>query len=156
MIYMSIIRDITPVLLTRLEELHTLAPGSIGDQMELEFVRSDPAQGLYEMRCKTQHWMRNIAGTLHGGMCATLADQAMGCVAYCAKPGEGIAPTVEMNVSYHRPLIPGEDVLIRVWLVTASRSLMHLRSELSLVGAPEKLCLSATGVYFYKEIPHEC
>ena len=102
------------------------------------------------MRCQTQHWMRNIAGTLHGGMCATLVDQAMGCVAFCAKPGEGIAPTVEMNVTYHRPLIPGEDALIRVRLESAGKHLIHLASEVYCANEPDKLCLASTAVYFYK------
>ena len=147
---MQIYKNLEPALRVRLEQLHTLAPGSIGDQMDLELVDCKPEEGLYYLRCRTQDWMRNIAGTLHGGMCATLVDQAMGCVAYCAKPGEGIAPTVEMNVTYHRPLIPGEDVWIRVQLRSASKHLMHLSSEASLVKEPDKVCIAATAVYFYK------
>ena len=139
-------RDLKQELLVRLEQLHTLAPDSIGDMLQLELVDSDGEAGLYVLRSKTQHWMRNIAGTLHGGMCATLVDQAMGCVAYCAKPGEGTAPTVEMNVSYHRPMIPGEDVFIRVRLVSPGRRLMHLAAE---AYQKDKLCLSATAVYIY-------
>lgn len=143
-------KDLESILRLRLTQLHTMAPDSIGDLMELELVDCVPEGGIYNMRCRTYDWMRNIAGTLHGGMCATLVDQAMGCVAYCAKPGEGIAPTVEMNVTYHRPLIPGEDVLIRVELTSASRSLIHLRSQAFLTSEPDKLCIAATAVYFYK------
>ncbi|MBP3478208.1 MAG: PaaI family thioesterase [Oscillospiraceae bacterium] len=143
-------KDISTELRLRLTQLHTAAPGSIGDVLQLELVDFDADAGVYDLRCKTMDWMRNIAGTLHGGMCATLVDQAMGCVAYCAKPGEGAAPTIEMSVSYHRPLIPGEDVLIRVQLVSVSRSLMHLRSAAYLISQPDKLCISASGVYFYK------
>lgn len=142
--------DLKEKLCVRLEQLHTLAPGSIGDQLQLELVDCDADAGLYVMRCKTQSWMRNIAGTLHGGMCATLVDQAMGCVAYCAKPGEGTAPTIEMNVTYHRPLIPGEDALIQVRLESVSRHLMHLAAEVFEMSNPDKLCLAATAVYFYK------
>lgn len=140
--------DLEQALRLRLEQLHTCAPGTIGDMLQLELVDCDPQAGVYVMQCRTQPWMRNIAGTLHGGLCATLVDQAMGCVAYCAKPGEGTAPTVELNVSYHRPLIPGEDARIRVRLVSAGRHLMHLAAE-AFQG--EKLCLSATAVYFYHE-----
>ena len=143
-------KDLESELKLRLTQLHTLAPGSIGDQMELELVSCEPEAGIYNMRCRTQQWMRNIAGTLHGGLCATLVDQAMGCVAFCAKPGEGIAPTVEMNVTYHRPLIPGEDVLIRVELTSVTRSLIHLRSQAFHACEPDKLCIAATAVYFYK------
>lgn len=144
--------DIKESLVERLEHLHTKAPGSIGDQLDLTLVDCDPQAGVYTMRCRTYDWMRNIAGTLHGGMCATLVDQAMGCVSFCAKPGEGIAPTVEMNVTYHRPLIPGEDALIRVTLRSVSRRLMHLSAEAFSAAAPDKLCIAATGVYFFKSI----
>ena len=146
-------KNLESELRLRLTQLHSMAPGSIGDQMELELVDCQPEAGVYNMRCKTQNWMRNIAGTLHGGMCATLVDQAMGCVAFCAKPGEGIAPTVEMNVTYHRPLIPGEDVLIRVELTSVSRHLIHLRSQAFRCSQPDKVCIAATAVYFYK--PYE-
>ena len=142
--------DLKEKLRVRLEQLHTLAPGSIGDQLMLELVDCDPVAGVYTMRCQTQPWMRNIAGTLHGGMCATLVDQAMGCVAYCAKPGEGIAPTIEMNVNYHRPLIPGEDALIRIRLQSVTKHLIHLASEVYSVKNPEKLCLASTAVYYFK------
>ena len=143
-------KNLESELKLRLTQLHTMAPGSIGDQMELELVDCKPEVGVYVMRCRTYDWMRNIAGTLHGGLCATLVDQAMGCVAYCAKPGEGIAPTVEMNVTYHRPLIPREDVLIRVELTSVSRHLMHLRSQACRATEPDKVCIAATAVYFYK------
>jgi len=142
--------DLKEKLRVRLEQLHTLAPGSIGDQLMLELVDCDPVSGVYTMRCQTQPWMRNIAGTLHGGMCATLVDQAMGCVAFCAKPGEGIAPTIEMNVNYHRPLIPGEDALIRIRLQSVTKHLIHLASEVYSVKNPEKLCLASTAVYYFK------
>ena len=142
--------DLKEKLCERLQQLHTLAPGSIGDQLQLELIDWDLEAGVFVMRCQTQEWMRNIAGTLHGGMCATLVDQAMGCVAYCAKPGEGIAPTVQMNVTYHRPLIPGKDALIRVKLVSAGKHMMHLAAETFSADEPEKLCIGATAVYFYR------
>ena len=138
------------LLYRRLEQLHTDGAGTIGDMLELELLGCNTLDGEILMTCKTGPWMRNLAGTLHGGMCATVVDQAMGCVAYCAKPGEGLAPTVQLQVSYHRPLIPGEDVLIRIQVVSVSRSLIHLSCEAMLASRPEKLCLSGSAVYFFK------
>jgi uncharacterized protein (TIGR00369 family) len=85
-------------------------------------------------------------------MCATLVDQAMGCVAFCAKPGDGTAPTVQMNVTYHRPLRPGQDVLIKVRVISAGKTLMHLAADAYLEDQPDKLCLSSTAVYCYKPL----
>ena len=143
-------KDLETKLRTRLDDLHSKGPGTIGDMLQLELVDVQSERGIYTMRGKTAAWMRNIAGTLHGGMCATLIDQAMGCVAFSAKPGEGIAPTIEMNVSYHRPLTPGEDVLIHVRLVSPGKRMIHLAAEAYEYNAPDKLCISATGIYFYK------
>ncbi len=132
----------------RIAELHEIAPGSIGDQMGYEVLAAE--EEWVRLRCRTFDWMRNGPGTLHGGMCATVVDQAMGFVAYCIKPGEGIAPTVQMQVEYHRPLIPGESVIVDVNVVSKTKSLMHLSSAAYRESRPEKVCLTATATYFYK------
>ena len=134
----------------RLAEIHIAAPDSIGAIMDYELLACNPEAGEYVFQCKTMPWMRNIPGTLHGGICATVLDQAMGFVAYCIKPGEGISPTIQMQVSYHRPLIPGEDVIVKVWVVSTTRSLMSFRAEAFQASRPEKLCLSGSATYFYK------
>lgn len=147
---MNLREDMEEYLRSRLQALHTCGEGTIGDMLQLELLEYDRKKAEFLLRGRTEMWMRNLAGTLHGGMCATVLDQAMGCVAYCAKPGEGTAPTVQLQVSYHRPLIPGEEVLIRVRVVCVTRSLMHLSCEAMMASAPEKLCLTGTAVYFYK------
>ena len=134
----------------RLALLHEVAPDSIGDLLRLELESYDPERQEYWLRGRTLEWMRNVAGTLHGGMGATLMDQTMGAVAYCLMPGEGFAPTIEMNVSYHRPLIPGEDVRVRVSVVSVTRSLIRLESRAYQADRPDRLCISATAAYFYK------
>lgn len=139
-------------LRNRIAQLHEIAPGSIGDQMAYEVMECDPQGKWVCLRCQTFDWMRNGPGTLHGGMCATVVDQAMGFVAYCIKNGEGTAPTVQMQVEYHRPLTPGEGVLVMVHVTSKTRSLMHLRAEAYAEGHPEKVCLTASAVYFYKPV----
>ena len=140
-------------LRSRLEQLHTGGAGTIGDMLDLQLLEVDSLQGTVLLRCATAPWMRNLAGTLHGGMCATLVDQSMGCVAYCAMPGEGIAPTIDLQVSYHRPLIPGEDVLIRVKVVSVTKSLMYLSSEASQISRPDRVCITSSATFFYKPMP---
>ena len=137
-------------IINRIAELHAVAPGSIGDIMEYRLTAWDDDRGEYIFTCKTFDWMRNGPGTLHGGMCATVIDQAMGFVAYCAKPGEGIAPTVSMQTSYHRALIPGQDVVVTVRVLSRTKSLMHFTAVGAQIQAPVKLCLSGSATYFYK------
>ena len=137
----------------RIQELHDFAAESIGDIMNYRLVECQDETGECILECDTFPWMRNGPGTLHGGMCATIVDQAMGFVAYCIKPGEGIAPTVQMQIAYHRPLIPGQSARIIVRIVSVTKPLMHLSAEVFQASAPEKLCLSATGIYYYKSMP---
>ena len=143
-------KDINELLNYHAMQQNKDAADNIGDYLRLELVNSKPGIGEYTMRCHTTKWMCNFNGTIHGGMCATIVDQAMGVVAHCTKPGEGIAPTVEMNISYHRPLLPDEDIMIVIKLRSAGRQLIHTACEVYRTAAPDKLCLSATAVYFFK------
>ena len=136
------------ILKDRLAAIHTLAPGSIGSQMQYELLEC--SQDSCTLLCRTYDWMRNIPGTLHGGMCATIVDQAMGFVAHCVKLGDGTAPTVELQVSYHRPLIPGEDVITKIQVISVTRSLMRLSAQAYQAGKEDKVCLTATATYFNK------
>ena len=147
---MNAVSNLSKAIAQRIEELHAVAPGSIGDQMSYRLIDSDDVLGVYTFSCKTMDWMRNGPGTLHGGMCATVVDQAMGFVAYCAKPGQGTAPTVSMQVTYHRPFIPGEDILVKVRVLTVTKSLMHFSAEAMRFSQPDKLCLTSSATYFYK------
>lgn len=134
----------------RIMEASQAAPGSIGDILQFRVVSYDEEENICTMTCKTEPWMRNFAGTLHGGMGATILDQAMGIIAYCLKHGEGTAPAVQLTVNYHRPLIPGEAVRIKVRMVSVTRSLISLSAELTHAEHPDKVCLSGSGTYFYK------
>lgn len=136
----------------RIVELHTIAPDSIGDRMHFTLLDCDTEKGDYFLQCETAEWMRNGPGTLHGGMCAAILDQAMGFIAYCIKRGEGTAPTIQMQTTYHRPLIPGQPVLVNVHVLSITKSLMNLSAEAYSAERPEKICLSASATYFYKPI----
>ena len=132
----------------RIAELGEIAADSIGSQMQYEVLGSNSETQEILMRCKTFPWMRNGFGTLHGGMCATVVDQAMGFVGHCCKVSDGTAPTVHLSVDYHRPLTPGEDVLVNVKVVSVTRSLMRFSAEAYQESNPHKLCLSGSSIFF--------
>lgn len=148
-----ITEDFRAILENRIALVNQGAPGSIGQQMDFQVTDWDPEKKEVTMTCRTFPWMRNYAGTLHGGMCATIVDQAMGFVSNALKGGNAVVPTAQMSLSYHRPLIPGEEALIKVRVVSETRSLMTLESQAFRQTHPEKPCLTATALYFYKETP---
>ena len=134
----------------RIAELKFIAPDSIGAQMDYRVVGYEEESKEITMRCHTFDWMRNGFGALHGGMCATVVDQAMGFVAHCCKMDNGTAPTVQLSVDYHRPLVPGEEVLVKVKVISVSRNLMRFTSEAYLASEPDKLCLTGSSIFFNK------
>ena len=131
--------------------LHMKAPGSVGDLMEFHVLEECREKGEYTLRCTTQEWMRNALGTLHGGMCATIVDQAMGFVAYSYMSGKGTAPTIQMTLNYHKPFIPGEDVIVRIRVVSKTRNLISMSCEASRASDPERICLTASATSFLKK-----
>ena len=141
--------DLAEKVRRRIAQVDASIPGSIAEMLRFEVVGED--KGDIVMTCETMPWMRNSAGTLHGGLCATILDQAMGFVSCCLKEGNDIAPTVQMSISYHRPLHPGEQVIVKVHVVSVTHSLMNLTAEASQASCPEKICLSGSGMYFVKQ-----
>ena len=64
----------------RIAQVNADVPGSIAQIMQFQLVDFDAGRNYYTMTCETKPWMRNYAGTLYGGLCATILDQAMGFV----------------------------------------------------------------------------
>lgn len=127
------------------------AGGAFGGQLHFAFRGYDPAGREYLLTARTEGWMRNIDGVVHGGFCAALADHAMGIVSNCLREGVQIAPTIQLQISYHRPLPPEEEVLIRVRLLSATSRLIHLSAEVSRLQMPETICFSCNATYFCKD-----
>ena len=86
---MSAASETAALLRRRIAQVSELAPGSVGDMLHFELLGCDPEAGDYFLSCRTEAWMRNPAGTLHGGLCATVLDQAMGLIPYCLKTEAG-------------------------------------------------------------------
>lgn len=134
----------------RIAELGRIAPGSVGDKLSFQLIGYDADRKDILMTCETMSWMRNSAGTQHGGMCATILDQAMGFVAHCLMTGKGTAPAVQLQVDYHRPLHPEERITVRVHVVSVTKSLIRLSAEAFQTSDMERICLSGSGTYFQK------
>ena len=140
----------TPSAKNSIAGLHRKAPGSIGDIMDFRVLREDRENGEYMLRCKTFPWMRNALGTLHGGMGATVVDQAMGFIAYSYMPAPGTTPTLQLSLNYHKPLVPGEDVVVHVRVITASRRLVSMTCEAALASKPDDICITAAATSYLK------
>lgn len=133
-------------------QLHNRAPESIGDLLRFRVGPCSPEGGEYSFYASTGDWMKNAFGSLHGGIIGTILDQGMGMLATCLMEGKAITPTVQMNVTYHRPLMPGDEILLKIYVETMTRTLIYMRAEAMNAGYPEKQCVSATGIFFIKPL----
>ena len=135
-------------LIKRVAWVNEAAAGTVCGDLRMEVLEGDTEKGEYLFLCHTTEVMRNVIHTLHGGSAAIVVDQAMGSVANSMFSEDGHAPTSQLTLNFHRPVTAGEDLLVRVKIVNASRRQIHLRSEIYTTKAPDKLCVSASAVFF--------
>lgn len=68
---------------------------------------ADASEGRVHLSTVTTEEQKNVLGTIHGGVLATLADTAMGfAVRTAIEPGRPHA-TIELTIHYLRPAEPG-------------------------------------------------
>lgn len=132
----------------RVAWVNDAAAGTVCGDLHMEILEGDADRGEYLFLCHTTEPMRNVIHTLHGGSAAIVVDQAMGSVANSMFAEDGHAPTSQLTLNFHRPMFAGDDLLVRVKIVNASRRQIHLRSEIYAYKAPDKLCVSASAVFF--------
>ncbi len=132
--------------------LHKKAPNSIGDLIHLQVGECDVSSGDYTLYASTEAWMCNPYGTLHGGIISVMVDQAMGTLATCLTEGKAITPTVQLSLTFHHPLVSTQRTRLRLHVDAVTRTMLHLRAEAANEQEPEKLCASATGIFYIKRM----
>ena len=115
------------------------------DRMAPEFVSCDAAGQSAIIRFAVQDWMCNVKGTLHGGIIATMLDNAMGLLTRAFYGNGDAVSTINLNVNYLRPVLPGGYVTVRVEAEKLGRHVAFLRAKLfTQEGKPAAV---ATGVF---------
>ena len=133
------------------EIMRTNYSGTIAEMLHFEVVSCDDEAETYVLRCKTAPWMCNHYGTLHGGICATIMDQAMGMVCSCLKKGYGSCTTVQLETDYHRPIPTGDDILVQVHVMCVTRLLVNMTAEIIHPSKPNKFCVTGSAIFFYRD-----
>jgi uncharacterized protein (TIGR00369 family) len=121
------------------EELleHGLGPRFAAAHLGVEVVSC--GDGRARMRLQVRPELMQNAGVLQGGITATLMDITMAwAVLSVIHPRH--APTVDLNVSYLRPIME-ELIECEAVVVRAGRSMAHVRAEVTT----ESGLLAATG-----------
>lgn len=107
-----------------------LSFANTGEGVETEYVAAPDLCGMH--------------GVVHGGVQATMMDEAMGFAAHAAlahEPNELDIATIELSVKYHRPTPTGEPLQIRARLVRSEGRDLWMEGEIR--DAEGRLCTEA-------------
>ena len=79
--------------------------GGFAERLGIEVERADDGAARIRFEAREEHL--NAAGTLHGGVLATLVDTAMGTAVRSASDDGDVPATSQLTVTYLRPGKPG-------------------------------------------------
>lgn len=93
---------------------------------------------------KTEEWMLNPNGTLHGGIASAAVDIVMSVLArYLAK--KRVAVTVQLNVNFMKPIQRGQPFIVHVTADHSGRRCIVTHAHVTAGDSPKPL-ITATGV----------
>src|SRR3712207_7892739 len=81
-------------------------PGGFAGRIGAQVQDTDDGRARIAFEAREEHL--NPAGTLHGGVLATLVDTAMGTAVRSATDDSDVPATSQLTVTYLRPGKPGE------------------------------------------------
>lgn len=120
--------------------------GLVNAMMEPEFVRCDLEEQWAEFRFPVKDWEVNIVGQLHGGLEATMFDFSMGVLTRSIT-GLRFVPTIEINITYFRPVSDTDAVIVRTRVEKLGKRVIHLSAELFNEKNGKKAAM-ARGMFF--------
>lgn len=116
----------------------------VGDKIEL--LSMSEGKASFKMKVEESH--QNPMGNLHGGMTATLVDMLTTVVTFTSPPHK-LGVSVDMSISYLRPVPVGEDVTINAEVIKMGRTLVFTGAE--LLNKDGKLVAKASHTKFIGE-----
>ena len=126
----------------------SLPPPPCAKTLGLGFVEIDGERGTIETRFEAVEMFLNPAGNVQGGFLAAMLDDTMGTALSSTLDAGQFAPTVNLNVQFHRPARLGPlKGLGRV--VMRGREMCHGSAEL---WQGDKVVATATGTFVIRKI----
>jgi uncharacterized protein (TIGR00369 family) len=113
-----------------------------------ELIREDPVAGTIDVAFHPDERLLNPRGTVQGGFVAAMLDDTMGPALVSMTDGKLIPASIDMTVSFVRPVKPGR-VVGRGRVVNLGKSIAFLEAE--LYDEEGRLLARATGSAVPKE-----
>lgn len=103
-------------------KLEEAAKGTFWEQLGCVLEHAEPGKTVLSLEAERRHL--NGIGMLHGGVHASLLDNAMGIAAMVARPGDKIV-TTNLHIHYLAPLGPGK--------ITVTAEIIHQSGKMITV-----------------------
>jgi len=114
--------------LTRVRD-GVLPPPPIASVFGMTF--GDIETGRFEVRCAPSEAFLNPLGMVHGGLACTMLDTAVGCATHTTLPAGTGYTSIDLEVKYLRPILPGNGELTAVGrVVKPGRRVVFADAEL--------------------------
>jgi uncharacterized protein (TIGR00369 family) len=94
-----------------------------------ELVAEYPDEGRIEIAFHPTAEMINTRGSVQGGFVAAMLDDTMGPALVCLTQGAEVPATIDMNVTFLKPVLPGR-VIGKGRVISRTRSTAFLEAEL--------------------------
>lgn len=75
------------------------------------------------IECPMRDQLRNVAGVMHGGVAASVADAAVGMALAMHFGGRRACTTTDLKINYLRPITEGDKLVARSHLVRVGQNL---------------------------------
>jgi uncharacterized protein (TIGR00369 family) len=125
-----------------------LPPPACAKTLGLEFVQVDGERGTIEIKFEATGIFLNPAGNVQGGFLSAMLDDTMGTALSATLDLDQFAPTVNLNVQFHRPAVLGPLKGVgRV--VMRGREVCHGSAEL---WQNDKIVATATGSFVIRKM----
>jgi uncharacterized protein (TIGR00369 family) len=105
-----------------------LPPSPIACTAGFQAISIDAGDVVY--RCAVDGCFDNPIGLTHGGLMCTLLDSATASAVHSTLPAGATFATIELKVSYVRPVHSGDTVTAHGWVTKAGRTIAFAEADL--------------------------
>lgn len=105
----------------------TYAPPPIMAALGITLDSVAPGEAVFS--CTPDDSVYNPIGVVHGGLTCTLLDSAIGCAVQTTLPAGVIYTSIELKVSYLRPVHSGMALRARGWVVKPGRRVAFAEAD---------------------------
>jgi len=120
---------------------------SFNVNMRSRYESCDFATKTLILSFPVEEYMRNPAGVMHGGAVAGAMDITMGSLTFYMS-GETLTPTINLNVSYERPVPTGQRIFVEAVCHACGKTMAYASARAWAEGKPDKIVASAAGTYY--------